>query len=143
MPTLQGIFKDMPKRELENIIWRYREHDKLRNSPLIHNLTWKKPGTVWAMDYTKPPYPVDDIYKDILVVRDLASGNELAALPVPIENGFNTRNGLEKLFVEHGAPLVIKHDNGKPLTSWLVKELLKKWQVLSLPSPAYTPQYNG
>ncbi|MHC4873993.1 MAG: hypothetical protein ACYTFY_19255, partial [Planctomycetota bacterium] len=24
-----------------------------------------------------------------------------------------------------------------------VKELLKKWQVLSLPSPAYTPQYNG
>ncbi|MHC4874595.1 MAG: hypothetical protein ACYTFY_22315 [Planctomycetota bacterium] len=143
MPTLQGMFKNMPKRELENMLWRFREHDKLKNSPLLNVLTWKVPGTVWAMDYMKPPSAIEAIYKDILVVRDLASGNEIEALPVPVENGLNTRDGLKSLFVQHGAPLVIKHDNGPPLIAWIVQELLREWSVFSLRSPAYTPQYNG
>ena len=49
---------------------------------LLHVLRWHKPGTVWAIDFFDAPLPVDGIFPYVFVVRDLASGNQLLALPV-------------------------------------------------------------
>jgi hypothetical protein len=143
MPTLLGLFPTMPKREMENILWRYRAHYRLTSSPLAQELIWTRVGAVWGMDYTDPPRDIDNIYRDIFVCRDLASGKQLDALPVVIETGYNTASGLERLFVKHGAPLIIKRDNGSTLTAEPVQRVLKKWGVHVLASPIKTPQYNG
>ena len=133
----------MPLRALDNLRQRIERLQRWKHSELIYTLTWKNPGRVWAMDYTKPPMKVDGIYGKILNVRDLASGKTLASLPVIEESGENTRNLLLQLFVQYGAPLVIKSDNGSPLICQLVRSLLDSWGVTFLLSPPYWPQYNG
>jgi len=143
MPTLQGLFPRVPKRELDNLLWRFREHYRLLHSPLAHELVWTRVGAVWAMDYTDPPNPIDDTYRDIFVNRDLASGEQIDALPVDIETGQNTADALEARFVQYGAPLVIKQDNGGTVTAGPVQRLLDKWSVHMLRSPVKKPQYNG
>ena len=72
-------------------------------------------GTVWAMDFKTPPTPVDGVFVAILVVRDLASGALLLALPVPDTTAATVACALEALLVEHGPPLLLKADNGSNL----------------------------
>src|SRR5207245_3368482 len=79
----------------------------------------------------------------ILVVRDLASGKTLLAGPVPSADADATVAALEALFRAHGAPLVLKSDNGGHFTAESVSTLLERWGVLHLRSPARTPTYNG
>ena len=49
---------------------------------LLHVLHWSRPGEVWAMDHTEPLCRVDGLYRYILNIRDLASGMQLAWLPM-------------------------------------------------------------
>jgi len=143
LPTLQAIFTDIPKRELEDLLRRYRRVHLRGRTELVHTLTWECPGTVWAMDFTEPPMPVDGIYPYILAVRDLASGNQLTALSCRTKEAKVVAGALLALFIEHGAPLVIKCDNDSSFTSAEVAEVLRQWGVLLLLSPPATPEYNG
>jgi len=130
-------------RALADLHGRYNHFRRNRESELIYQLSWLGPGRVWAMDYMKPPRPIDGIYKKVLDVRDLASGKLLDSLPVPEEAAFQTRALLERLFAEHGAPLVLKCDNGSPLMAEEVRALLDRYGVTLLLSPPYWPRYNG
>ncbi len=143
LPTLQAIFPEIARAELEELLARYRDVHRKRTSLLVYVLKWKRGGTVWAMDYTKPPAPVDGTYGGILVVRDLATGNQLLALPVEGESARATRDALEALFLVFGPPLVMKSDNGSPLVAEEVQQLLEMWGTLQLLSPPGTPEYNG
>ena len=143
VPVLAGLFPDVPRRELESILIRFRRQVADQNSQLKCCLAWHQAGAVWAIDYTDPPDAVDGQYKDILVVRDLASGMELGAIPVPIETAAHTASALADLFIRHGAPLVIKRDNGGTLKAPPVAGLLSLYGVHVLPSPVRKPQYNG
>jgi hypothetical protein len=49
----------------------------------------------------------------------------------------------ETLFLEQGAPLVLKLDNGGPFIAEAFQELLDRWQVFALLPPPRTPRYNG
>ena len=49
----------------------------------------------------------------------------------------------EALFLQHGAPLVLKSDNGSPFIAVAFQELLDRWQVFARLSPPRTPRYNG
>ena len=60
----------MSVEELMEIKWRYLNILERRYKPVIRKLTWTRPGTVWAMDFTEPPNPVDEIFEQILVVDD-------------------------------------------------------------------------
>ncbi|CAG0994028.1 hypothetical protein PLCT2_02640 [Planctomycetaceae bacterium] len=51
--------------------------------------------------------------------------------------------GLQGLFELHGAPLVIKSDNGSAFAESRVQALLAEKNVLQLFSPPYYPRYNG
>jgi transposase InsO family protein len=50
---------------------------------------------------------------------------------------------LEEAFREHGAPLVLKQDNGAPLNSDKVRALCDRWGVVLLNSPPAYPPFNG
>jgi hypothetical protein len=50
---------------------------------------------------------------------------------------------LATLFAHHGAPLVLKSDNGSHFDNAGVQELLRMWNVAHLFSPPHWPRYNG
>ena len=143
VPSLQALFPWIPRREIEDLLARYRRLWWRRSETLVQVLTWTKAGTVWAIDFTRPPQPVDGIYPYILAVRDLASGCQLAALPCDLESAFVAVAALASLFREHGRPLVIKSDNGSAFISAEMADLLESHGVILLLSPPHTPRYNG
>ena len=143
LPTLKQEFPAVARRELADLQRRYRGMCRRTKTVCVHALHWTCPGTVWAFDYTEPPYPVDGLYPYILVVRDLASGKQLAAQSVAHENAEATIALLTALFNQYGPPLVIKSDNGSPLVAEDVRKLLETHGVLRLLSPPCTPAYNG
>jgi transposase InsO family protein len=140
--TLSELFPVVARRELEDIARRYRSVWRKRGV-LMHVLHWRRTAAVWAMDYTEPPALIDESYRAILVVRDLASGKQLCALPVREASARVTCDALRSLFVEHGPPYVLKSDNGSHFTADEVAALLRQHQVLHLRSPTCTPKYNG
>jgi len=141
--TLQALFPETARRELEDLHRRYRDVYLTRTSMLVHVLRWRKTGAVWAMDFTEPPTPVEGLYVKILVVRDLSSGKTLLSLPVETETSKSVRDAMVALFLEYGVPLVIKSDNGSPFTAEETQKMLAHWSVLQLLSPPGTPEYNG
>jgi transposase InsO family protein len=59
------------------------------------------------------------------------------------EDSAALKDVLRNLFEEHGAPLVIKSDNGPAFRAQASKEFLSDWGVLPLFSPPYRASYNG
>jgi hypothetical protein len=114
--------------------WRRRQ---------LARLEWTRPGRVWAIDHAEPPLMMEHKYNYILAVRDLASGVQLAWQPIRRADADTTVVVLQQLFAEHGPPLVLKSDNGKPLTGSAVAALLALHEVTPLVSPIHRPQYNG
>ena len=141
--AVQAAFPELARREAENLRNRFRRVWKLDNPRMIHVLHWHNPGAVWAMDHSEPASAIDGRWPYILAVRDLASGCQVAWLPVLDESAETTINALEGLFYEHGAPLVLKSDNGSGFISAAMRGFLDGWQVRPLFSPPYTPEYNG
>lgn len=79
VPTLKRIFSGLARRQIEELKLRFRRLVLTDDQLLVHELEWTHPGTVWAMDFTEPPLPIDGLYRFVLVVRDLASGYTLMA----------------------------------------------------------------
>jgi len=135
---------EIPRRELDRFLDRYRHAlAKTQGTTIVNALAWQDAGTVWAMDYTKADAPIDGTYACVLVVRDLASGYQIAALPTESDTAAPVVSCLRQLFAAHGAPLVMKSDNGPHFIAESVQRLLAQHDVLWLPSPGYTPTYNG
>jgi transposase InsO family protein len=143
LPTMQTTFPSIPRCELVDLQRDYRREFRQANRVAVEELTWYMPGRVWAMDHAEPPRAIDGIYEACFSVRDLASGLQLAWLPVPDETAETTAGALVALFIEHGPPLVLKSDNGSPFKSGLVGRLLADWGIVPLRSPPVTPRYNG
>ena len=142
-PSLRRAFSEMPRCEVLDLQHQWREYYRATHRQVVKELTWHKPGRVWAMDHTKPDEPIDGMYPSILCVRDLGSGMQVAWAPVPDETAETTVAVVEALFREQGAPLVVKTDNGSAFISHLFAALLKRHDVAWLPSPPVWPQYNG
>ena len=68
---------------------------------------------------------------------------QLAALPTLDADADTAVETTETLFLEHGAPLVLKSDNGSPFIAQAFQKLLDRWKVFALLSPPRTPRYNG
>ncbi len=143
LPTLQGLFPEMTRAALLELQDRCRAIYRRRAARLVHTLRWTRPGTVWAMDFSDPPEPIEGLYKKLLVVRDLASGKILIAIPAVEASAKLVIAILESLFRWLGPPLVIKCDNGSAFIADEVKACLREHGVQPLYSPPGTPPYNG
>ena len=143
LPTLKECFPDMLRAEQEDLLRRYRRVWRKRHRVPLRVLNWPEPGRVWAIDFAEAPTPIEGRFRYLLAVRDLASGMSLLWQPVDHATGANTTAMLAALFTHHGAPLVLKSDNGPAFGEASVQALLQKWNVASLFSPPHWPRYNG
>jgi transposase InsO family protein len=143
VPSLQGHFTAMPRAELQDLLRRYRELWRKQHERWQYVLHWQQPGSVWAMDFSEAPLPIDGVYPYLLAVRDLASGMQLLWEPVATMTADVTMAALTMLFTVHGAPVVLKSDNGSAFRAAATKSLLQGWGVVPLFSPPGCPAYNG
>jgi transposase InsO family protein len=143
LPPLQGRFPQLPRAELHDLLRRYRAVWQKQHEPYPHVLHWQRPGTVWAMDFSEAPAPIDGLYPYLLAVRDLASGQQLLWQPMLDLTAIVTIEALTMLFTIHGAPLVLKSDNGPAFRAVETKGFLQRWGVVPLFSPPGLPAYNG
>jgi transposase InsO family protein len=109
----------------------------------MSRLTWLRVGAVWAMDFVEAPELIDGRFPFLLSIEDLASRFTLLWSPVPHEDAAHVLTHLAELFTQHGAPLVLKCDNGSAFLCDALKAFLTDWLVASLYSPPRRPQYNG
>ncbi len=143
LPSLRFCFPEMRRAELEDLLRRYQRVWRQRHKEAIRVLTWLVPGRVWAMDFAEAPQAIDGQFPYLLAVRDLASWQQLLWQPVLAADAESTCLALAALFERHGAPLVLKSDNGSAFTAELTATLLEAHQVVALFSPPYYPRYNG
>jgi hypothetical protein len=143
IPWLRRVFPDIARGELVELKTCDRERRRAGRARFAARLRWEQAGAVWAIDYADPPEPVDGRHKAVVSIRDLASGLQLAWLPVVAATADETIAVLEDLFRKYGPPLVLKADNGSPFTAERTRALLARWAVVPLYSPRYTPSYNG
>jgi transposase InsO family protein len=151
LPTLQEQFADVARAELADLLARYRLVCRLRGGHYGRVLHWQTPGAVWAADFTEPSShglagslpPIAGCYPYVLAVRDLASGFMLAWQPLPALTEEVTRDALRLLFALHGAPLILKMDNGSAFRAAAFQEFLESAGVIPLYSPPSCPMYNG
>jgi transposase InsO family protein len=146
VPALRQYFPDMPRAELADLRDRYRRVLRRRHHALGYVLHWQRPGRVWAIDFAE--FDTEDDFKlsdagCIVAVRDLASGYQLAWRSAPQATAQVTMAVLTSLFARHGAPLVLKSDNGSAFRAHETKAFLEEAGVAVLYSPPSWPAYNG
>ena len=143
MPALRTQFDTLPRAALDRALKSYRADWRASNRRLLHVLHWQRPGTVWAMDFAEAPCRIDGRYRYLLAVRDLASGYQLLWQPVVAPTADVVLAELELLFALHGAPWVLKTDNGSAFIAEALRWVLQHLRVGQLFSPPLLPAYNG
>jgi transposase InsO family protein len=143
VPTLCTCFPDLARAELDDLVKDYRARWRVDNLRLIHVLDWQRPGTVWAIDFAEAPSLIDGSCAYVLAVRDLASGQTLLWHPVAAPTADIVVAELRWLFTVHGAPLVLKSDNGSAFIADELRRELQRWGVGQLFWPPHRPEYNG
>jgi transposase InsO family protein len=141
--ALRECFPTMSRAELSDLLRRYRVVWRKRNRVPLRVLKWSCVGRVWAIDFTGPVSILEGSARYVLAVRDLGSGRQLLWRAVEGPTGEAARDALNELFASHGAPVVLKCDNGSSFTSGVVCELLAAHEIAALYSPPYWPRYNG
>ena len=143
VPSLRREFPGHARGELADLLRRYRDVWQYKNRQQLRQLHWSCPGAVWAVDFHGPRRLIDGCCPYLLAIRDLASGQVPSWLPTPDATAAATVAALEPLFIEHGAPLVLKSDNGSAFIAAPLRQLCQKFSVKILYSPPRTPSYNG
>lgn len=140
---LTRCFPDVPRSLLRDFATRVRRWWRRKHRVQCYALRWTRPGAVWAIDLRQEDAPTDGGYPYTVLVRDLGSGYQLAAAPVRTKEAGHVAGLLARLFAVHGAPLLLKSDNGGELTGEVVQQVCRRFGVWALRSPPDTPQYNG
>lgn len=143
LPSLQDSCPETPRSLLGYLQAEYRRQFQQDHRLVVETLHWQQPGTVWAIDHSEPPQPVDGCCRQILAIRDLASGMQLAWTAVAGATAEEALLVLEMLVRQYGPPLVLKSDNGSAFISHAFRAWLESWQITPLLSPVRMPRYNG
>jgi transposase InsO family protein len=143
VPALKQMFPTVVRSELNVLCRDHQRGLEIQTADAACHLTWRSPGRVWATDFTEPPQPIDGQFPYVLLIRDLASSRQLLALPAKAPEARIAVAALWELFVQYGAPLVLKADNGSCFIAQILLDLLLQYAVTPLFSPPLTPRYNG
>jgi hypothetical protein len=107
VPTLQIYCSEVPRSVLVYLLESYRRQFQAEHRLVVETLHWLRYGAVWAIDHSLPPRRIDGRYGQILAIRDLASGLQLAWTPVPDATAAEALLVLKALVAQHGPPLVL------------------------------------
>jgi hypothetical protein len=139
--SLKAAFSFLPFSELSRLKRHFvRQRQRVARAQ-AGRLHWRRAGVAWAIDFTHAPLESGE--RESLVVRDLASRATLLARPCGAPDARASASALRSLFLEHGAPLVVKRDNGSPFAAAATETVLRHFGVVSLASPVRRPAYNG
>jgi transposase InsO family protein len=141
--VIKTFFPDLSRREVRGLLDRVRRLWRRLERVGELSLTWLREGTVWAIDFTDAPHPIDAKYPYILNVRDLASGKQLMSLPCEDESEATATAALASLIAQYGAPLLLKADNGSAFIAERFRAMVEEHGATLLYSPPYLPEYNG
>ena len=133
----QAVRGWLSRRSFQILVRERRQETWREQRDALTRISWSQPAAVWAMD------PGQQNGRHWNLVSDLASRfrfDLFAAARLPARS---ITDQLAQLFIRHGAPLVLKRDNGSNLTDGAVDELLAAHGVIALNSPPYYPRYNG
>jgi len=144
-------FQDqISRRDLQEMVEQVRTEHRRQEAALSRRVEWKSPGLIWSMDETELTLGElgTNVGRDIkaywLQVRDLGSRYQFTPrMELQHVDGEAIARHLETLFNKHGAPLVLKRDNGGNLNHSAVNQVLAAYGVIPLNSPTYYPPYNG
>ena len=100
------------------------------------------PGQVWAVDCIEDKL-VSGRRLRILNVLDLCSRYALDSLVEHSLTGELAARHLERLFLSHGAPRVLRRDQGPEFESRVFQKLLRTWRIKDEPVPKGQPFDNG
>lgn len=123
------------RRRLGHLVQELRQ-DQLDT---MKHIQWLWSGLVWSLDATE--YGPEGC--QIIPVQDLASRYRFQPLVTDRLDGLLIAQHVEKLFRQHGAPLLLKRDNGSPFNNHHMDQLLARYRVLPLNNPPAYPRYNG
>ncbi|MEK7219039.1 MAG: transposase family protein, partial [Patescibacteria group bacterium] len=140
---LRETFPAAPREALLDLHTEFRLEDQRDDRALDQYLRWTRPGTVWGMDFHGPFAPIDGIFPNIFLSKDLSSHALISGLPTETQTSIEVEGILSPLFSVNGRPLVLKTDNGSGFISKETRAFLEKQRVLLLLSPGYQPAYNG
>lgn len=142
LPRLRQECPELGRNAAAELLRRHHVVRARRRRRGLQRLSWLVPGTVWAMDGTWMPWRLLGHRRLCLVTCDLA-GAGVIDCAAGAESGNEVLARLEPLFASHGAPLVLKVDNGSGFLSEQVRRLCTAWGVTLLHSPPRCPRYNG
>jgi hypothetical protein len=130
------------RRELQALTDTVRRELAQRRRAGLRHLTWHVPGLVWSLDDAELARFAHHTLR-LHQVQDLASRYKFTPWVGERVLGETVAVRLERLFLQHGPPLVLKRDNGSNLNQRAVEEVLARYLVLPLNSPPHYPPYNG
>jgi hypothetical protein len=131
------------RRDFLALLRQVRDEVKRTRRAMQRRVEWKAPALIWSVDDAE--LGRDGRGEKVMLhnVRDLSSKYVMAPLVGPAVPGEEVAAHLEALFLQHGAPLVLKRDNGGNLNHAVVDRVLEKHGVIPLNSPPHYPPYNG
>ena len=142
-PSLRAAFPALSRRELLALKREWVRQRTLLALRRGSRIRWTTPGVAWAADFTDLDEPAAGGERAMLFVHDLASGSVLWARPCRRKDAAAVAAAMSALIAEHGAPLLLRVDNGKALHAAAVRAVLDPHGVTLLRTPNRTPTYNG
>jgi hypothetical protein len=131
------------RRDFLALLRQVRDEVKRTRRAMKRRVEWKAPALIWSVDDAE--LGRDGRGEKVMLnnIRDLSSKYTMEPLDGPAASGEEVAAHLESLFIQHGAPLVLKRDNGSNLNHHAVDRVLEKYFVIPLNSPPHYPPYNG
>jgi transposase InsO family protein len=130
------------RRDLQVLTKTVRRELAHQHQAGLRRISWQVPGLVWSLDDAELARSVHHRLH-LHQVQDLASRYKFTPWVGEQVLGETVALHLERLFLQHGPPLVLKRDNGSNLNHQAVEEILARHLVIPLNSPPHYPPYNG
>jgi hypothetical protein len=143
LSTLREQLPGLPRNATADFVrwWRQlRQQHQRRRWCRLH---WQVPGAVWAIDGTWLDHPAPPFDRQALLVVELHSKKVLTLQAVTGECAEEAERVLEALIAEHGAPLVLKLDNGSGFLAGRFADCCRRHGITLLHSRPRTPRDNG
>lgn len=143
LPKLRQIIPGLPKNSAAAYLRRLRRVEAKLWRRDLERVSWHVPAAVWAIDGTWLDRPVPPLGRRALVVIELHSRSTLCLRSVVGERAVEVEAVLADLFARHGAPLVLKLDNGPGFIARRLRAFCRRHGVTLLHSPVRQPRWNG
>jgi len=139
----QRLKSVISRRQLQALVNAQRRRRLRQQRRKLRRIRWTQPNVAWAMDATETHRDPQGCKLIQVVVQDLCSGYRFEPFLDRVLSGGDNARYLEKLFRQHGPPLVLKRDNGGIFNTPEIDQLLARYGVIPLNSPLRCPRYNG